>query len=117
MPNEARLKAWMRVAAVEVADLADARIVVVRAVRVRAAHRADRDVLEDGEGAELGRGGRHAGVARASVRITLPLCQRFSDCGTLRARRRSCSRRSRRLPAIASAISARQTSRPRSRRR
>src|SRR5215813_13522810 len=52
-----------RVAAVEVADPTDAGIVVVRAVRVRPAHRADGDVLEDRERAELGRSGGHAGVA------------------------------------------------------
>src|SRR5207302_1068056 len=46
-----------RVAAVEVADVADAWVVVAGPVWVGAAHRADGDVLEDGEGAELGRGG------------------------------------------------------------
>src|SRR5205085_3345822 len=51
-----------RVAAVEVADVADAGIVVVRAVRVRAAHRADGDVLEHREGAELRRRGRDTRV-------------------------------------------------------
>ena len=52
------------VAVVEVADPADAGVVVVGAVRVRAAHRPDRDVLEDREGAELGRCRRHARVPR-----------------------------------------------------
>ena len=50
-------------AAVEVADPADARVVVVRPVRVRAAHRPDRDVLEDGQVPSCGRRRGDAGVA------------------------------------------------------
>src|SRR5947209_3832952 len=52
-----------RVTAVEVADVADAWVVVAGPVWVGAAHRADGDVLEDGEGAELGRGGGNTGIA------------------------------------------------------
>src|SRR4051812_7660611 len=51
------------VAAVEVADPLDARVAVVRAVRVGAAHRGLGEVLEHRERAQLGRGGGHAGVA------------------------------------------------------
>src|SRR5947208_5882948 len=50
-------------AAVEVADPADAWVVVAAAIGVGAAHTADGDVLEDSPGAECGWGGGHAGVA------------------------------------------------------
>src|SRR3954447_26336861 len=52
-----------RFAAVEVADPADAGVVVARAVGVGAAHAPDRDVLEDWPGAERGRGGGNTRVA------------------------------------------------------
>ena len=52
------------VAVIEVADVTDAGIPVVGAVGVRAAHRPDRNVLEDRKGAELRGCGRHARVAR-----------------------------------------------------
>ena len=52
------------VAAVEVADLRDAGIAVVAAVRVGAGHRRDRQVLEHGEHALRGRGRGNAGVDR-----------------------------------------------------
>src|SRR6266567_6779328 len=50
------------VAAVEVADVANARIVVMGTVRIGSAHCSDRNVLEHGESAELCRGGGHTGV-------------------------------------------------------
>ncbi len=64
VPNELRVKAWIASPLVEVANEPDAGIVVVTAVGIRTAHLADRDVLEDGERAELRRRGRHARVAR-----------------------------------------------------
>src|SRR5579862_484122 len=52
-----------RVAAVEIADPADSRVVVVGAVGVRAAHRANRNVLEHGPCPLSRRRGGDAGVA------------------------------------------------------
>src|SRR4029077_14545095 len=72
------------VAAVEVADVANAWIAVTGAVRIGSAHRADRDVLEHGESAQLGRGGGHAGVAgRAEDRVpVVPEGQRLRNAAT-----------------------------------
>src|SRR5207247_10887842 len=58
------------VAVIEVADVANARIVVVGAVKVRAAHRPDRDVLEDRKAPELGRGGGDTRVSWGAEEAT-----------------------------------------------
>ena len=72
-----------RVAAVEVADPLDPRVVVVGAVGVRAAHRAVGDVLEHRERAEFGFGAGDAGVpGRGEDRV--PSCQSVSISGTSR---------------------------------